>query len=83
LVGNQLKTTIKCMDFKIILISIILLALALAGLLIKILSRPGSEFPRSSCGGYGSDSSERPEKCAVCNLKNSDKCPSDTLFKKK
>lgn len=65
------------MDIKIILISIFLLALAFVGLMIKILSRPGSEFPRSSCGGYGSDTSEGPEKCAVCDLKNTDKCPSD------
>jgi len=70
------------MDIKIILISIVLLALAFAGLLIKILSRPGSEFPRSSCGGYASDTNEGPNKCAVCDLKNTDKCPSDTSFEK-
>ncbi|NEW82070.1 MAG: membrane or secreted protein [Mariniphaga sp.] len=71
------------MDIKIILISIVLLALAFAGLMIKILSRQGSEFPRSSCGGYRSDANEGSEKCAVCDLKNTDKCPSDILFEKK
>jgi len=65
------------MDFKIILISIVLLALAFAGLLIKILSRQGSEFPSSSCGGYGMDVHEGPGKCTVCELKNTDKCLSD------
>jgi len=67
------------MDIKIILISIVLLALAFAGLMIKILSRPGSELPRSSCGGYGSNTNEGPEKCAFCDLKKTDKCPSDIL----
>jgi len=65
------------MDIKILLITIVLLAVAFAGLLIKILSRPGSEFPRSSCGGYGKDAKEGKEKCSVCDLKNTDKCPSD------
>ena len=67
------------MDIKMILISIVLLALAFAGLMIKILSRPGSEFPQSSCRGYGSDTNEGPKKCAVCDLKNTKKCPSDVL----
>ena len=71
------------MDIKIFLISIVLLALAFAGLLIKILSRPGSEFPRSSCAGYGRDSAERTGKCGVCDLKNKDKCTSDILSEKK
>lgn len=71
------------MDIKIILFSIFLLALAFAGLMIKILSRPGSEFPRSSCGGYGSNTNDGSEKCAVCDLKNIDKCPSDILSEKK
>jgi len=71
------------MDIKMIFISIVLLALAFAGLMIKILSRQGSEFPRSSCGGYGSDTNEGPEKCAVCELKNTDKCPSNISSEKK
>ncbi|HZK97421.1 MAG TPA: hypothetical protein VFC67_24675 [Prolixibacteraceae bacterium] len=65
------------MDIKILIITIILLAAAFAGLLIKVLSRPGGEFPRSSCSGYGKDAMEGDEKCAVCDLKNTDKCPSD------
>jgi hypothetical protein len=72
-----------CMDIRIFLISIVLIAFAFAGLLIKILSRPGSEFPRSSCGGYGRDTNEGSEKCAVCDLKNKDKCPSDISSEKK
>jgi len=78
-----LELNVEYMDFKIILISIVLLALAFAGLMIKILSRPGSEFPRGSCLGYGSDTNEGPEKCAVCDLKNTDKCPSDISSEKK
>ena len=65
------------MDIRILIITIILLAAAFAGLLIKILSRPGGEFPRNSCAGYGKDAMEADGKCAVCDLKNTDKCPAD------
>ncbi len=65
------------MDFKILLITIVFIGLAIAGLLIRILIRPGSEFPRSSCSGNGRDTIDGDEKCAVCDLKNTDKCPAD------
>lgn len=71
------------MDIKTLIITIILLAAAFAGLLIKVLSRPGGEFPRSSCAGYGKDAMEGDEKCAVCDLKNTDKCPADIAPVKK
>ena len=71
------------MDIRILIITIILLAAAFAGLLIKILSRPGGEFPRSSCAGYGKDALEGDGKCAVCDLKNTDKCPADISISKK
>jgi len=71
------------MDIRILIITIILLAAAFAGLLIKILSRPGGEFPRSSCTGYGKDAMEGDGKCAVCDLKNTDKCPTDISISKK
>jgi len=71
------------MDIKIFLISIVLIAFAFAGLLIKILSRPGSEFPRNPCGGSVRDSNEGSEKCVVCDLKNTDKCPTDISSEKK
>lgn len=65
------------MDIRVLIITIILLAAAFAGLLIKILSRPGGEFPRSSCAGSGKDAIDGDGKCAVCDLKNTDKCPTD------
>jgi len=71
------------MDFKILLITIVFVGLAIAGLLIRILIRPGSEFPRSSCGGIGRDTIDGDEKCAVCDLKNTDRCPSDISDDKK
>ena len=64
------------MYIKILLITIVLVAVAIAGLLIKILIRPGSELPRSTCG-YRKVAENGEEKCAVCELKNSDQCPSD------
>jgi len=65
------------MDIKVLIITIILLAAAFAGLLIKVLSRPGGEFPRSSCAGNGKDALDGDGNCAVCDLKNTDKCPAD------
>ena len=65
------------MDIKILIITIVLLAAAFAGLLIKVLSRSGGEFPRSSCAGYGKDAMDGDGNCAVCDLKNTDKCPAD------
>ena len=65
------------MDIKVLIIAIILLAAAFAGLLIKVLSRPGGEFPRSSCAGNGKDALDGDGNCAVCDLKNTDKCPAD------
>lgn len=64
------------MDIKILLITIVLVALALAGLLIKILIRPGSELPRGSCG-YRKGENGYEQDCPTCNFKNTDKCPAD------
>jgi len=63
------------MDIKVLLITVILLAIAIAGLLIKILFRPESELPRSSCGGYSKDANGGDEKCAACDLQKTDHCP--------
>ena len=71
------------MDFKILLITIVFVGLAIAGLLIRILIRPGSEFPRSLCGVKRRDAIDGDEKCEVCDLKNTEWCPSDISADKK
>ena len=64
------------MDFKLVLLSFILVALAVTGLLIKILVRPGSELPRSACGNRNTIRNGE-DSCENCGLKENDGCPSD------
>lgn len=68
------------MDIKILIITIVFLALAFAGLLIKILIRPGSELPRGTCG-YGMNTNDGKDGCAACDYKNTEKCKSDIVLK--
>jgi len=71
--GNFLNTlNIVHMDIKLILISIILIALALVGIMIKFLLQPGGKMPRGTCSYRTSD---MDEGCGMCEFKNSDKCP--------
>ena len=65
------------MDVRTLIVTVVLLAIALAALLFRILVRPGSEPPKSLCGGYGKLSVDGEEKCIVCGFKNSDWCPED------
>lgn len=59
------------MDLKIILISILLIALAVVGIMIKFLMRPGGSLPKGSCG-YRTGSME--DGCDACEFKNSERC---------
>ena len=68
------------MDFKLILLSFILVALAVTGLLIKILIHPGSELPHSSCGN-GNAIRDGGERCENCGLNENDGCSSDSKLK--
>ena len=64
------------MYFKLLLLPFILVALAVTGLLIKILNRPGSELPSSSCGNRNTIRNGE-ERCENCGLKENDGFPLD------
>ena len=68
------------MDFKLLLLSFILVALAVTGLLIKILVRPGSELPSSSCENRNTIRNGE-ECCGNCGLTENSGCPSDGKLK--
>ncbi len=65
------------MDIKVLLITNVFIAFAIAGLLLKLLIRPGSQFTHSLCSGYGKYSKEMEGKCAVCEINNTTQCPLD------
>ena len=68
------------MDFKLLLLSFILVALAITGLLIKILIRPGSELPSSSCENRNTFRNGE-ERCENCGIMENKGCPSDNKLK--
>lgn len=61
---------------KLIIISIVLLALAFAGIAIKILVKKNGEFA-GTCASNNPMLNEKGASCSVCGARPEDKCQKD------